>query len=130
MQNSKKHDMANLCSVQGLEIACSLSHGELVLLSALLDDVLDEGFASLVRAADQGTTGAVEEAHVERALSPEFELFGRNVFFDLHVALGRAHVLAESDNVDVDLTEFCADFVSIVFLVKLMRSSLTLKCIP
>jgi hypothetical protein len=115
--------MANLCSVQGLEIACSLSHSELVLLSTLLDDVLNEGFASLVRAADQGTTGAVEEAHVECALSPEFELLGRDVFFDLHVALGRTHVLAESDDVDVGLTEFYENLLALVFSVRLMRPS-------
>jgi hypothetical protein len=106
----------DLCGVQGLEVACILGHSELVLLSALLDDVLDERFASLVGTADQGTTGAVEEAHVEGALSPELELFGRNVFFDLHVALGRAHVLAESNNVDVDFAEFCASSVSIFLL--------------
>jgi hypothetical protein len=105
--------VVNLCGVQGLEVACIFSHGELVLLSTLLDDVLDEGFAGLVGTADQRTTGAVEEAHVECALSPEFELFGRDVFFDLHVALGGAHVLAESDHVDVDVTEFCAIYVSI-----------------
>ena len=105
--------MLSLCSVQRLEVTCTFGHSELILLSALLDDVLDEGFASLVGTADQGTTGAVEEAHVEGALSPEFKLLGRDVFFDLHVALGGAHVLAESDNVDVDLTELCTKFVSI-----------------
>jgi hypothetical protein len=105
--------MMNLSSVQGLEVTCVFSHSELVLLSALLDDVLNEGFAGLVGTADQGTTGAVEEAHVECTLSPEFELFRRDVFFDLHVALGGAHVLAESDNVDVDVTEFCETPVSI-----------------
>jgi hypothetical protein len=120
----------NLCSVQWLEIACSLSHGELVLLSTLLDDVLNEGFASLVRAADQGTTGAVEEAHVECALSPEFELLGRDVFFDLHVALGRTHVLAESDNIDVDLAEFYENLLALVFSVRLMRFPLTPERIP
>jgi hypothetical protein len=108
--------MMTLCSVQGLEVACILCHSELVLLSTLLDDVLDEGFASLVGTADQGTTGAVEEAHVEGTLSPELELFGRDVFFDLHVALGWAHILAESDNVDVDFTEFCTNLVSFVLL--------------
>lgn len=108
--------MLDLCSVQGFEVACTLSHGELVLLSALLDDVLDEGFAGLVRTADQRATSAVEETHVEGALSPELKLLGRNVFFDLHVALCGAHVLAECDNVDVDLAEFCTDFVSIDLL--------------
>lgn len=108
--------MSGLSGVQGLEIACTLSHGELVLLSTLLDDVLNEGFSSLVGAADQRTTGAVEEAHVKRALSPELKLLGRNVFFDLHMALGGAHVLAESDNVDIDFAEFCASFVSIGIL--------------
>jgi hypothetical protein len=106
----------DLCGVQRLEVTCILSHSELVLLSTLLDDVLDEGFASLVRTADQGTTGAVEEAHVKGALSPELELFGRDVFLDLHVALGWAHVLAESYHVDVDLAEFCASFVSMIIL--------------
>jgi hypothetical protein len=76
MKNEKKHDILGLCSVQRLEVTCTLCHSELVLLSALLDDVLDEGFASLVRTADQGTTGAVEEAHVEGTLSPELELLG------------------------------------------------------
>jgi len=105
-----------LSSVQRLEVASTLSHGELVLLSALLNDVLNEGFASLVRTADQGTAGAVQEAHVKGALSPKLELLGRDVFFDLHVALGGAHVLAESDNVDIDLAEFCANLVSVGFL--------------
>ena len=85
-------------------------------LSTLLDDVLNEGFSSLVRAADQRTTSAVEEAHVKRALSPKLKLLRRNVFFDLHMALGGAHVLAESDNVDIDLAEFCANLVSVGFL--------------
>lgn len=111
-KKKKKYDMLRLCGVQRLEVTCTLSHGELVLLSALLDDVLDEGFAGLVGTADQGTTGAVEEAHVEGALSPELELLGRNVFFNLHVALGRAHVLTEGDNIDIDFTEFCVSFVS------------------
>jgi hypothetical protein len=105
--------VVNLCGVQGLKVTCVFSHGELVLLSTLLDDVLNEGFAGFVGTADQRTTGAVEEAHVECALSPEFELFGRDVFFDLHVAFGGAHVLAESDNIDVNLTEFYVVLVSI-----------------
>jgi len=76
MENKKKQNTWGLSGVQGLEVACTLSHGELVLLSTLLDDVLDEGFSGLVGTADQGTTGAVQEAHVKRALSPELKLLG------------------------------------------------------
>ena len=99
--------MYRLSCVQGLEVTSAFGHSELVLSGTLLEDVLDEGFAGLVGAADEGTAGTVEEAHVEGALSPELECLGRDVFFDLHVALGGTHVLAECNNVDVDLAEFC-----------------------
>ena len=74
--------------------------GGSALAGALAEDVLDEGLAGLVAAADEGPAGDVEEAHVEGAAAPGLELGGRDVALDLEVALRRAHVLAEGDDVD------------------------------
>ena len=98
--------MLSLCKVLDLQIACLVGHGELVLPGSLLENVLNEGFTSLVGTADKGSTGAVEEAHVEGTLSPEFKSLGSDVFLDLHVALGWSHVLTEGDDINVNLAKF------------------------
>jgi len=95
------------------QVAILLRHGQSALAGTLLEDVLDESFTRLVRAANQRTTGAVQETHIECTLSPELEDLWCNVLLDLHVALCRTHVLAKGHDIDVDCTKFC--FLSVMF---------------
>lgn len=74
--------------------------------SPLLQHILDKRFTRFVTRAHERPGGAVQKAEVEGALAPELELVGGDVFVDGHVALGRAHVLAEGYDVDVVCAEF------------------------
>ena len=61
--------------------------------------------AYLVAAANERPTRNVQEAHILGDLLPTIELRGFNIPIHFHVSLGWTHILAESYNVDVDLTE-------------------------
>lgn len=74
--------------------------------SPLLEHVLDKRLTRLVTRAHERARRAVQEAQLEGALAPEFELVGGDVFVDGHVALGGAHVLAKGYDVDVVGAEF------------------------
>lgn len=73
---------------------------------SLLQHILDEGFAGFITTTDQWATSDVQEAHFQSFEPPHFECFWSDVLRDLHVALGRAHVLSEGDDVDVCFSEF------------------------
>ena len=61
----------------------------------------------LVAAPDQGAACHIQETHTFCHLSPVIKLRRFNVAVDLHVALRRAHVLTESDDVNVNLAQLC-----------------------
>ena len=42
----------------------------------------------------------------QRALLPEVKHLRRNILLDLHVSLGRAHVLPKGDHIDLNLPQF------------------------
>lgn len=73
----------------------------------LLNHILDERFAGFVRASDEWSACAIQEAHVQGALAPGFEDGRGHVGVDGHVAFGGLHVLAEGDDIGVDLAKFC-----------------------
>lgn len=77
------------------------------LLGPLLQYILDEGLARLVRGAHERPAGAVQEAHVHGALLPHVELVRRDVLLHLEMPRRGPHVLAERDHVDICLSQFC-----------------------
>ena len=96
-------DVKALCKTSDVQIPSLIGQCKLALSGSLLEDILDKSFTGLVRATNERTTGTVEEAHVESALSPELEGLRGDVFFDLHVTFRGSHVLAECYDVYVNL---------------------------
>ena len=64
--------------------------------------------AHLVTAANQRAASYVKEAHTFGNLLPAIKFCRFDVAIDFHVPLRRAHVLAESYNIDVDFAKFYA----------------------
>lgn len=94
-------------TLPALDVENGLSSGKIdggalgCLCTSLLQDVFDEELSRLVAGSNERATCDVQEAHILGDLLPLGELFRDHVTIDLHVSLGRAHVLAESDNIHV-----------------------------
>lgn len=59
----------------------------------------------LVTAPDQWSTGHIQKSHSLRDVSPSIKLFREYVPDHLHVTLGRSHILAKCDYVDIVLPQ-------------------------
>ena len=88
--------------------------------------VLDEVFARLVTASDQGAARNVKESHILCDLPPPVELSRIDITVDLHVTFRWAHVLSEGHDVDIDLAQL---YFIRQYNVMLCENKSTFECI-
>lgn len=102
-------------SLERLPLSTFSDNLHLALANILPSQSLKQSFPSntlqqlirLERTPNERTRGDVEESHPFCHLGPVRKLLRRDVGVDFHVSLCRSHVLAEGDDVDINLPQLC-----------------------